>query len=380
MQDTASHPPVATRPDLAGWVRLTLTPGVGPATCRLLLDSFATPARVFAAPRAQLAAMVGSALAQALRHPADDQLRRVDAALAWAEAPGNAILTMADPAYPPLLRNIADPPALLYVSGRAGLLTAPCLAMVGSRNASVQGKINAEVFAQALSMTGLTIVSGLALGIDTAAHVGALEGAGATIAVVGTGPDIVYPARNRELWRRIAGQGCVLSEYAPGTPPLAHNFPQRNRIISGLSAGVLVVEAAARSGSLITARLAAGQGREVFAIPGSVHSALAKGCHLLIKEGAKLVESAADVLQELRLSPIARIGMPQEAAAPAEHAEHAALLDAIGHGPLGLDAIALAHGCAPHEAVAALLDLELGGAVERLPDGRFQRVVRPLSA
>ena len=260
MQDTASHPPVATGPDLAGWVRLTVTPGVGPATCRLLLDSFATPARVFAAPREQLAAMVGSALAQALRHPAAEQLRRVDAALAWAEAPGNAILNLADPAYPPLLRNIADQPALLYVSGRASLLTAPCLAMVGSRNASVQGKINAEVFAQALSMTGLTIVSGLALGIDTAAHVGALQGAGATIAVVGTGPDIVYPARNRELWRRIAGQGCVLSEYAPGTPPLAHNFPQRNRIISGLSAGVLVVEAAARSGSLITARLAAGQG------------------------------------------------------------------------------------------------------------------------
>ncbi len=376
MQDTAPHPPLATHSDLAGWVRLTLTPGVGPATCRLLLDVFQSPSRIFDAPREQLAATAGAALAQALRHPSSELLRRVDAALAWTELPGNSILGGDDPRYPAALRHIADAPAVLYVSGDTALLAGPCLGMVGSRNASVQGKTNAEVFAQALSMAGLTIVSGLALGIDTAAHLGALDGDGSTIAVVGTGPDIVYPARNRDLWRRIAEQGCVLGEYAPGTPPLAHNFPQRNRIISGLSAGVLVVEAAAKSGSLITARLAASQGREVFAIPGSIHSALAKGCHMLIKEGAKLVESAADVLQEIRHSPIARMAAAEAAPMPLQHA---GLLAAIGHGPLDLDAIARAHACAPHEAVAALLDLELGGHVERLPDGRFQRLVRPPS-
>ncbi|MDB5961746.1 MAG: processing protein DprA [Massilia sp.] len=377
MQDTAPHTRVEARshPDhLVDWVRLAHTPGVGPANCRLLLGTFGTAAAVFDAAPARLAAVLGAALAQAIVQPSAALLRQVDAALAWGQRAGNTILIPGDSRYPALLRNIADPPSVLYVSGRVELLSAPCLGMVGSRNASVQGNINAEVFAQALSMAGLTIVSGLALGIDTAAHVGALGGAGSTVAVVGTGPDLVYPARNRGLWQRIAEQGCVVSEYAPGTPPLAHNFPQRNRIISGLSAGVLVVEAAARSGSLITARLAASQGREVFAIPGSIHSALSKGCHLLLRDGATLVESAADVLEAIHGSPMARMGMT--AAPQISGSEHAAVLEAMGHGPLPLDAIAHACRRAPHELAGVLLDLELAGAAERLADGRFQRIFR----
>lgn len=376
MQDTAPidvpHPP--TLAALAGWVRLAQTPGVGPATCRLLLDRFGTPAALFDAGGA-VRAMVGAAVAQALLQPPAQVLAQVDAAIAWAQLPANRIVTLHDRLYPAALSHIADAPPLLYVSGRADLLAGPCLAIVGSRNATVQGNINAEVFAQALSMAGLTIVSGMALGIDTAAHRGALQGASSTVAVVGTGPDLVYPARNHALWRSIVELGCVVSEYAPGTPPLAHNFPRRNRIISGLSAGVLVVEAAEKSGSLITARVAASQGREVFAMPGSIHAALSKGCHRLIKEGAKLVDSAADVLQEVRGSPLAMLAVQQGLAEPSAP-QHPGLLAAMGHGPLDLDAIAGALGCAPHESAAALLDLELAGAVERLPDGRYQRVVR----
>jgi DNA processing protein len=376
VQDTApiDVPHNPTLAALAGWVRLAHTPGVGPATCRLLLERFSTPAAVFEAGGA-LRELVGVALAQILSRPPAQTLAQVDAAIAWAQLPGNRIVTLHDPLYPATLAHIADAPPLLYVSGRAGLLAGPCLAIVGSRNATVQGAINAEVFAQALSMAGLTIVSGMALGIDTAAHQGALQGASSTVAVVGTGPDLVYPARNRALWRSIVEQGCVVSEYAPGTPPLAHNFPRRNRIISGLSAGVLVVEAAEKSGSLITARVAASQGREVFAMPGSIHAALSKGCHRLIKEGAKLVESAADVLQEVRASPIAMMAA-QHAGADLPAQQHPQVLAAMGHGPLDLDTIAGALGHAPHESAAALLDLELAGAVERLADGRYQRVVR----
>lgn len=375
MQDTAPHIVAHNRSaSMADWLRLAQTPGVGPATFTLLLDAFGDPAAVLTASPARLATVVGATLARAILQPAATVLRQVEDALAWAARPANHILTRHDRRYPPRLHDIDDPPAVLYASGRVELLSGPCLGIVGSRNASVQGAINAEVFAQALSMAGLTIVSGLALGIDTAAHVGALAGAASTVAVVGTGPDIVYPARNRALWQRIAAHGCVLSEYAPGTPPLAHNFPQRNRIISGLSAGVLVVEAAAKSGSLITARLAASQGREVFAIPGSIHSALAKGCHLLLREGAKLVESAADVLQEIHQSPIVR--MASGAGPHIAGGEHADVLTAMGHGPLPLDAIAHACARAPHELATALLELELAGAAERLADGSYQRIVR----
>jgi DNA processing protein len=367
--------PLPSQPadDLAAWLRLVHTPGAGPAACRRLLDSFKTPDAVFGASRPALQACVGVVLTESLLAPTADVIRqRIDLALDWASRPGHAILCLHDPAYPLALAQIADPPAVLYVAGKIGLLAGPAMALVGSRNASTQGKINAEVFAEALAWAGLTIVSGLALGIDAAAHNGALGAPGSTVAVVGTGPDLVYPARNRELWECIIDEGCVVSEYAPGTPPIAHNFPQRNRIISGLSLGVLVVEAAAKSGSLITARLAASQGRDVFAIPGSIHSALAKGCHLLIKEGAKLVESAADVLEEVRMSPIARMG-PAAPPAPEEGAS-CAVLAAMGHEPIGAEALGQALGQLPHAVSAMLLELELAGRVERLPDGRFQQI------
>ena len=372
MQATDIQPlPSQPAVDLAAWLRLVHTPGAGPAACRRLLDSFKTPDAVFAASRPALHACVGVGLTEALLAPAAAVTRqRIDLALDWGSQPGHAIVCLHDPAYPHALAQIADPPAVLYVVGKTGLLAGPAIALVGSRNASTQGKINAEVFAEALAWSGLTIVSGLALGIDAAAHNGALGAPGSTVAVVGTGPDLVYPARNRELWECIVDEGCVVSEYAPGTPPMAHNFPQRNRIISGLSLGVLVVEAAAKSGSLITARLAASQGRDVFAIPGSIHSALAKGCHLLIKEGAKLVESAADVLEEVRMSPIARLA---PAAAPVEEAG-CVVLAAMGHEPVCPEALGAALGQAPHELSARLLELELAGRVERLPDGRFQQI------
>ena len=374
MQATDTHPlPAPPAADLADWLRLVLTPGVGPAACHRLLTQFTRPATVFAAGRAELQACVGGVIAAALLAPPAASAREVDRALDWARSPSHSILTLHDPAYPAALAQIADAPPLLYIVGRASLLAGPCLAIVGSRNATLQGKTNAEVFAEALSCAGLTIVSGLALGIDAAAHNGALGGAGSTVAVVGTGPDLVYPSRNRALWQCIADEGCVVSEYAPGTPPLAHNFPQRNRIISGLSLGVLVVEAAAKSGSLITARTAASQGRDVFAIPGSIHSALAKGCHLLIKEGAKLVESAADVLEELRVVPMQRRVAAGDVPAAAEQND---LLLVMGHAPIGADALALACGQAPHELSMALLELELAGRVERLPDGRYQQLIR----
>lgn len=373
MQDTDLRP--ARFPaDLAGWIRLEQTPGVGGATVRSLLAAFGSPQHIFDAGVGALAAHVPAAVARALcTPPADAVERQVALAADWLGQAGNHLLTLDDAAYPAALSHIPDPPPLLYLKGRPELLAAPMLAVVGSRNATLQGKANAEVFAQALSCAGVTIVSGLALGIDAAAHEGALGGPGSTVAVIGTGADKIYPALNQALARRIAQEGCIVSEYALGTPPLSHNFPRRNRIISGLAAGVLVVEAAARSGSLITAQLAAAQGREVFAIPGSIHSALAKGCHQLIREGAKLVESAADVLGELRLSPLATA---RATLAATVSGAAAAVLAAMGHDPL--DAGTLARACAGigDQLSLILLELELAGQVERLPGGLLQRLKR----
>ncbi len=375
MQDTDLRPP----PDpaaVAGWIRLEQTPGAGGATVRQLLAEFGSPQRIFNAGYQALKARIPAPLARALCEPPSDAIaRQVELTMEWLQAPGNSLLTLLDPAYPAALAQIPDPPALLYLKGRPELLAAPALAVVGSRNATLQGKANAEVFAQALSCAGLTIVSGLALGIDAAAHHGALGGAGSTVAVIGTGVDIFYPARNRGLAQRIALEGCIVSEYALGTPPLPSNFPRRNRIISGLAAGVLVVEAAAQSGSLITARLAADQGREVFAIPGSIHAALSKGCHKLIKEGARLVESAAEVLGELRISPLAAMGQaPAPAALPGASPAGNAVLAAMAHEPVDPDALALLCATAPGQLSLILLELELAGRVERLPGGLFQRL------
>jgi DNA processing protein len=269
--------------ELAAWLRLTLTSGLGGQGIRKLLAEFGLPSQVLGASHAALARTVGEAIATRLR--ADERAPDVEAALAWAARPGNSIITLADTAYPRGLLEIPDPPALLYVQGRAALLAANGLAVVGSRNATAQGLTNAETLARALSRAGLTIVSGLALGIDAAAHRGALDGSGSTVGVLGTGIDVIYPARNAQLFAMLASHGAIVSEFPLGTPPIAANFPRRNRLISGL-ARVLVVEAALASGSLITARAAAEQGREVFALPGSIHSPLSKGNHALIKQGA----------------------------------------------------------------------------------------------
>jgi DNA processing protein len=295
----------------------------------------------------------------------------VGRSLEWAAAPGHAIITLADQNYPRALLEIADPPALLYAAGRTELLSRPALAIVGSRNASAQGERNAESFAKALSDAGLAIVSGLALGIDAAAHRGGLAGTSATIAVLGTGIDVVYPRRNADLAAEIARRGLLLSEFAPGTAPASHNFPRRNRLISGLAQGCLVVEAALASGSLITARAAADQGREVFAIPGSIHSPLSKGCHALIKSGAKLVESAEDVLAELGgFRPSGFASTVSTAAEPTQPG----LLHFMGHDPVDVDSLCARAGLSAEQVSSELLRLELDGRVAALPGGLYQRL------
>lgn len=370
MQDTDPHPSAERAAIIADWLRLEQAGGVGCRTAGLLLARFGSPAAIFRAGHAALAEHVAPARAQALCAPVSPALAGlVETTLAWLAQPGHHLLTLHDPAYPALLAAIPDPPLLLYIKGRLELLARPAVAVIGSRNASLQGRANGGAFAQALSEAGLCVVSGLALGIDTAAHEGALRGAGSTIAVIGTGADRVYPARNRALAQRIALEGCIVSEYPLGTPPVAANFPRRNRIISGLAAGVLVVEAAAQSGSLITAQLAAEQGREVFAIPGSIHSALAKGCHRLIREGAQLVETVDEVLAALHASPLA-------APAPAMRAGDDALLEALGHGPVDPDRLLLALDLDAGLLGSRLLALELAGQVEQLPGGLVQRVCR----
>lgn len=355
--------------DLEAWLRLSLLDGLGPQTLRKLLIAHGSPKDILAASARDLAALVPSAVVSAIRNggASDEALSKVRQ---WLTDPANHVLTFADADYPRQLLEIADPPLLLYVKGRLELLNQPGFAIVGSRNATAQGVGNAEAFAITLSNAGLTIVSGLALGVDAAAHRGGLSGKASTIAVVGTGLDVVYPARNRELAHQIAAQGVLISEFALGTPPVASNFPRRNRLICGLSRGVLVVEAAVSSGSLITARLAADQGRDVFAIPGSIHSPLAKGCHALIKQGAKLVESAQDVLEELGETVPASGFASTTGKTVGEHP----LLNHIGFDPVDTDTLQQRCGFTAADINMALTDLELTGQIESLPGGRWQRV------
>lgn len=370
----ASAPAMLDRDELAGWLRLIETPGIGNETARRLLAAFGSPEAVFSAPARAHQELLPAPLAAALGQAPDTVDALIDMTWRWLEDVQDAprhIIVLGDPRYPGTLLETADPPLLLYAIGRVDLLNAACLAVVGSRNPTAQGEENARAFARTLGRAGFTVVSGLALGIDAAAHEGALETAASTIAVVGTGLDRVYPKKHLALARRIANTGLVLSEYALGTPSMAANFPRRNRLIAGLSRGTLVVEAALESGSLITARLAVEAGREVFAIPGSIHSPQSRGCHALIKQGAKLVESAADVLDELRAS--APSAEPRPEASPA-HGDP--LLDALGHDPASLDALAARLGWPPAELSARLLELELAGEVARLPGQLFQRIVR----
>lgn len=356
--------------ELAAWLRLTLVGGIGGATQRALLSAFRDPEAIFSAPPALIGQHIGVDRAQALL--AGDCRQAIDAALAWAAEPGNHIIVLGDPDYPPGLLDIPDPPTVLYVKGDPGRLAGPALAVVGARSCTPQGASNAEAFARALSAAGVTIVSGLAVGIDAAAHRGGLAGPGGTVAVIGTGADRIYPARNEALAREISARGAIVSEFPLGTPPLAANFPRRNRLLAGLSAGVLVVEAALRSGSLITARLAAEQGRDVFALPGSIHAPLAKGCHRLIKDGAKLVDTVDDILTELRVEP----------ANPNAHAPTPArdddsldpLMSHLGDLPQSIDQLALATGLPAAHINVRLLELELAGRVASAPGGRWQRL------
>lgn len=381
---------VNTPEALAYWLRLALTPGVGPETARRLLATWGQPGAIFEQTDTALRQVVSALQAQALREAPQGWRELCDETWQWLQAspePGiaRALITLGDAHYPNALLEIPDPPLMLYALGQIGALRelgiGHCVAMVGSRNPTPQGQINAREFARSLAASGLTIVSGLALGVDGAAHEGALLGAltGATfgtlptIAVVGTGLDRVYPRQHRDLAHQIAKRGVILSEYPLGTPPLAPNFPRRNRLISGLSQATLVVEAALQSGSLITAKQALEQGRDVMAIPGSIHATQSKGCHLLIKQGAKLVESAQDVLEELRL-PDTLAQVPLALPPASEDPTETELLTALGHDPVSLDALQARCGWRTADLQAQLLELELMGQVGRLPGGLFQRL------
>ena len=362
---------------MAGWLQLSLTPGLGAATLRELLRRFGLPEAVVGAGRSALSTTLSPDVLDGLY--SEGVAQGVAHALEWAQHPSHALIALDDPAYPKALLEISDPPALLYTVGRLELLSRPAIAVVGSRNATAQGARNAQAFARALSDSGLTIVSGLALGVDAAAHRGGLEGRNSTIAVLGTGVDVVYPPGNAALAQDIASRGLLVSEFALGFPATKQNFPRRNRVISGLTLGTLVVEAALSSGSLITARAALEQGREVFAVPGSIHSPLSKGCHSLIKSGAKLVESAEDVLSELGAlgrapgSLVRQDGVSQ-AATIRPSAARSPLLEQMGFDPVDIDSLCARAGLTAQQVSAELLRLEMEGEVAALPGGLYQRL------
>lgn len=367
--------------ELVPWLRLLRTPGVGPATVHRLIETLGDPDALTAAGLPELRrAGFTETLSRAWQTVPETDIA---ADLAWLELPGRHILRFHDPAYPQQLREIAQPPPLVFVQGDVELLSLPQLAMVGARSATPQGLENAQAFAAELARRGFVITSGLALGIDGAAHRGALQAAGGTVAVCATGLDRVYPARHQALAREIAAQGALVSEFPIEVPALAENFPRRNRIISGLAMGVLVVEAARESGSLITARQAVEQGREVFAIPGSIHNPMARGCHALIRQGAKLVETVDDLLEEL--GPLlgrhpARRAVASTVAAtapvPPSDTVQAEILLALGDDTLTLEALAARTGRTVSALQVALTGLELEDRVAVASGGRYQRMHR----
>ena len=381
---------ITSKEELGAWLRLSLTHGVGNETMRRLMASFGLPEKVFTQSSSTLRQVVSAAQALALLQEPDGWQTLLEDTWEWLQTPAGpnvqrAIVTLGDNGYPSALLEMPDPPMMLYVLGQtdwlAKLEATSCIAVVGSRNPTPQGEHNAKAFAQVLSSAGLTVVSGMALGVDGAAHQGALAGAApealATIAVVGTGLDRVYPKHHLQLAHQIAQRGLILSEYPLGTPPLNANFPKRNRIIPGLSQATLVVEAALKSGSLITAKQSLEQGKEVLAIPGSIHSTQSKGCHALIKQGAKLVESAQDVLEELRVpDPFKSNPNPsidEDASAVTTETQ---LLACMGFDPVGLDALQARCGLGTSLLQTQLLTLELEGRVGRLPGGQYQRVAK----
>ncbi|MGB3290242.1 MAG: DNA-processing protein DprA [Burkholderiaceae bacterium] len=392
--------------ELHAWIRLSLEPGLGPAQARNLLAAIGLPQQVYALSAGSLGKFLPADLARQLaREPDEATQTAIARAATWLEQPGHHLLTLADPAYPRALLDIHDPPLLLYVNGNPALLSRPAISIVGARSATPGGMDNARAFARHLAQQGWCIGSGLAQGIDTAAHEGALlagpEGGG-TVAVLGTGIDIVYPAANRDLAHRVAAAGALVSEFPMGARALPHQFPKRNRLVAGMSRGVLVVEAAKQSGSLITARLASEMGREVFAIPGSIHSPLSRGCHALIRQGAKLVESAQDIHDELGRPAAAAIASPdgspgkrptgraERGAGPAGTAtldfgnaapdaqadidsESLHILDALGYDPVHIDVLQRRTGLDLPTLNSRLLQLELSDGIARLADGRYQR-------
>jgi DNA processing protein len=359
------------------WIALSLIKGLGSATFCQLLSRFGHPEAIFSASRTALREVVDDAIASAIQQGVDETT--LLPTLAWLSQEHNHLITLADEAYPQTLLETSNPPALLYAKGNVDLLRAPCLAMVGSRHATPQGEKNAEQFAENLCHRGVCVVSGMALGIDGAAHRGAIKANGQTIAVVGTGLDIVYPAKHRDLAHQIVQRGLIVSEFPLNTPSMPKNFPRRNRIISGLSLGCLVVEANIDSGSLITAKLAAEQGRDVFAIPGSIHSPVSKGCHLLIKQGAKLVESIDDILCEITL-PNTPNGadkaspnglLPERANLPPEANT---VLACIGFDPIDFDRLIALTGLTASTLSTMLTLLELDGQLTHLNGGKYQRL------
>ncbi|MEK7223746.1 MAG: DNA-processing protein DprA [Pseudomonadota bacterium] len=375
---TGASTQISALDTLVPWLALRRLRGVGTRTQLELLEHFGSIEAIFSASRGQLEkTLVGKNEAiDALLAGPDEKVLKSE--LEWLSEPGHHLLTWSDPDYPVLLREIPDPPLVLYISGERQLLSARQLAIVGSRNPTPMGRENARAFAKSLAGAGLAITSGMALGVDSAAHRGALEAGGKTIAVAGTGLDRVYPARHRDLAHEIVKHGALVSEFPLGTPPLPENFPVRNRIISGLSLGTLVVEAALQSGSLITARMANEQGREVFAIPGSIHAPQARGCHALIRQGAKLVETAQDILEEL--GPLAGVALQAAhettPSAPQLEATMVTLLEHIGHDPVSVDVLIERSGLTAEAVSSMLLQMELNGLVSNCPGGKVQRITR----
>ena len=375
--------------ELRAWLRLTLTDGVGNEAARRLLACFGSPQAVFEQTEAALAQVVTPKQAQALMNVPNELAVQCVRTHQWlAHQPdthSHSVWTLGDPHYPNELLQLADPPLMLYASGQTERTLGNAVAVVGSRNPTPQGAQTAEQFSEALCAAGLCVVSGMALGVDGAAHSGALraneranvshEAHWRTVAVVGTGLDRIYPSKHTALAQRIAQHGLILSEYPLGTPPLAHNFPKRNRLIAALGLGTLVVEAALKSGSLITAKLALELNREVLAIPGSIHAPQSHGCHALIRQGAKLVETANDVLEELQLAPQQQVNLFSDALdTPSTDNNDNDLLTHMGFDPVSLDALQARSGLDTADLQAQLLTLELDGVIGRLPGGLFQRL------
>jgi DNA processing protein len=361
-----------SRADARAWLRLCLAPGLTHVALRALLRWAGSPEAVLAASATRIAQVAGEPAARALERGAAPTL--VDASLAWLDASDRHLVTWGDPCYPAAILEVRRPPPFLFVEGRIDLLGAPAIAIVGSRNATSQGIGNAQRLACALSHAGLAVVSGMALGVDAAAHRGALAESGSSIAILGTGPDIRYPSENATLARELSEKGCLVSEFPVGTPPNGRNFPRRNRLISGLSLGVLVVEAGMPSGSLTTACLALDQNREVFAVPGSIHSPVSKGCHWLIKQGAKLVECVEDVLEEIGMATNAK--RPQPPSHEKCEDDRDPVLAALGFNPATVEQLAARTGLDAGKLAARMSMLEIDGRVVPLPGGAFQRVAQ----